>query len=113
MPFAPKGEVARWRIVLEVLRQTAPGDTITYAQIGQALGLDPEADRHAIQMAMRRAAHEFEHETIPVPNTGYRIAPRRTVAVPQEFAPLMNLLVDLSKRVAQLEQSAAGKEPRV
>lgn len=50
---------------------------LTYENMGSALDLDPDEDRHAIQMAMRRAAREHEvmdKRTIePVANEGYRV----------------------------------------
>jgi hypothetical protein len=76
-PFTPKGDRARWRAVYDLLRGSAVGDVITYEQIGEALDLDPEDDRHRIQMAVRRAAKEHEEQDRRaievVPNSGYRI----------------------------------------
>jgi len=78
-PFIPKGEQARWRIIYGLLTPLKVDDVLTYAQIGQALELDPVSDRHAIQMSMRRAAKELEvenkHALDVVPNVGYRIVP--------------------------------------
>lgn len=77
VPFVPLGEQARWRTVLDLLRKTATGDVVTYEQIGEALSLDADDERHAIQMAVRRAAREHEEEDKraleAVPNVGYRI----------------------------------------
>lgn len=76
-PFQPAGERARWRIVYDLLVKTETGGTVTYEQLGEALDLDPESDRHLIQMAVRRAA--AEHEVLGgraldvVINKGYRI----------------------------------------
>lgn len=76
-PFEAKGDRARWRIVYELLRPLDVGDVITYRTLADALDLHHEADRHAIQMAMRRAAREFEtqdqHAVESVPNQGYRV----------------------------------------
>jgi hypothetical protein len=76
-PFQPAGERARWRVIYDLLRDAETGSVITYEDIGEALGLEPDKDRHAIQMAMRRAAAEHEREdkraVDPVPNEGYRI----------------------------------------
>jgi hypothetical protein len=76
-PFQPIGDRARWRVIYDMLTKADVDDVITYEQIGTALGLDPEADRHIIQMAMRRAAREHEvsdNRAIDViPNTGYVI----------------------------------------
>lgn len=75
--FQPIGERARWKTVYEMLQATPTDVIITYDELGEALALDPEADRHAIQMAMRRAAAELEAEdkraVDSVPNKGYRI----------------------------------------
>lgn len=76
-PFEPVGEVARWRTLYALLQQMGVGQVLTYKAMGEALDLDPEADRHTIQVAMRRASKEFEaedkHATEAVPNVGYRI----------------------------------------
>lgn len=76
-PFEPTGDRARWRVLYEHLRDKRPGDMFTYAEMGEALGLDPDADRQTMQLAMRRAAREFEqvdkHALDSVTNVGYRV----------------------------------------
>jgi hypothetical protein len=78
-PFQPAGDQARWRIVYEILRQAPTDAVVTYDELGEALGLDPDGDRHSIQMAMRRAGVELETEDKraidSVPNKGYRVVP--------------------------------------
>lgn len=75
--FAPHGDRARWRDIYDLLCAARVDDVVTYEQMAHALGLDAVADRHRIQMAVRRAAQE--HETVDkravdsVPNVGYRI----------------------------------------
>ena len=95
-PFIPTGDHARWRIVYDLLTKAAVNDTITYEEMGEALDLDPADDRHAIQMAVRRAAREHEvrdnRALDAVPNVGYRI-----VQVPEHL--------DLARR----HQRKAGK----
>jgi hypothetical protein len=53
------------------------GDVVSYAEMGDALGLSPDGDRHSIQMALRRAAREYEvtdnRALEAVPNKGYRV----------------------------------------
>lgn len=75
--FTPIGDQSRWRSVYALLQQTETNGTVTYEQLGEALDLDPVKDRHAIQMAMRRAAKESEEvdkrSVDSVPNVGYRI----------------------------------------
>lgn len=84
MPFEPAGDTARWRIVYGLLVKASVDQVITYEDMGNALNLDPDGDRHAIQMAVRRAAKE--HEVLDgraldvVPNAGYRI-----VTVPEHL----------------------------
>lgn len=77
--FEPKGERARWRTLYAMLQELAVDDVFTYAAMADALELDATDDRHAIQMAMRRASKELEtkdkHATEVVPNIGYRIVP--------------------------------------
>lgn len=76
-PFKPIGDRARWRTVYDLLCKTPTGDVLTYEAIGAALGLDPESERHVIQMAVRRAAKEHEEADKRaievVPNAGYRV----------------------------------------
>lgn len=78
-PFRPLGERARWRVIYDMLKKASVDDVITYESLGEALDLDPEADRHVIQMAMRRAGREHEvndkRAIDVVPNTGYVIVP--------------------------------------
>jgi chromosome segregation ATPase len=80
-PFRPAGDQARWKAVYELLKTTAVGDVVSYERIAGALELDPVRHRHAIQMAMRRAAAEHElvdkRAVAAVPNEGYRIVPVR------------------------------------
>lgn len=75
--FQPLGQEARWRTVYEVLLRAETDSIVTYEELGAALNLDPIEDRHAIQMAMRRASKEHEEvdkrSTDAVPNVGYRI----------------------------------------
>lgn len=76
-PFEPIGDQARWKTVYAVLEGKVIGDVVTYVELGEALELDPDEDRHAIQMAVRRAAKEFaevrRHALDALPNEGYRV----------------------------------------
>lgn len=77
-PFEPHGERARWRIVYEdLLSDRDENHVVTYEQLADALDMDAEADRHTIQMAVRRAAKELEEvdkqALDAIPNVGYRI----------------------------------------
>jgi hypothetical protein len=76
--FQPAGERARWHTVYDILCKAETGSIVTYEDLGAELGLNADVDRHAIQMAVRRAA--IEHEQVDkraidaIPNVGYRIA---------------------------------------
>lgn len=76
-PFEPAGETARWRILYGLLAKTAVDGVLTYEAMAEALELDPETDRHTIQVAMRRAGSELEsvekHAVEAVQNVGYRV----------------------------------------
>lgn len=76
-PFEPTGRQARWRTLYEQLNKLDVGAVLTYEEMGKLLDLDPVSDRHALQMAMRRAAHELEqldkHAVDAVPTVGYRV----------------------------------------
>lgn len=75
--FQPLGEQARWKIIYELLQAADVGSIINYTDMGNALDLDPDEDRHAIQMAFRKAAREYlirdDRATESVPNVGYRV----------------------------------------
>ena len=75
--FRPIGERARWRMVYDLMRQAKLGDTVTYADMAKALGLNAKRDKHALQMAARRAGLELEkadHRAADaVRGVGYRI----------------------------------------
>ena len=66
--FQPVGKDARWRIIYGLLLETPVDGVVTYAQMGDAIGLDPDKDRHAIQ-------HEQldKRAVDAVPNVGYRV----------------------------------------
>lgn len=76
-PFKPSGPIARWRLIYDILTAKDIDDSITYDDMAAVLDLDPVEDRHAIQMAVRRAAKEYEEVDLralePIPNRGYRI----------------------------------------
>jgi hypothetical protein len=76
-PFQPAGEVARWRVVYDLLREVPTGEILTYEVVGKALDLDPDMDRHRIQMAVRPAAkhhEEWDKRSVEaVANEGYRV----------------------------------------
>lgn len=76
-PFESLGEVARWKIIYNLVKASEHGTVLTYAELGAALDLHPLQDRHTIQMAMRRAAKQSEREDgralESVRGKGYRI----------------------------------------
>lgn len=79
--FEPVGDRARWLVVYDLLVATETNGVVTYEAMGEALALDPVADRTTLQGVMRRAAKE--HETVDkravtaVPNMGYRVVEPR------------------------------------
>jgi hypothetical protein len=77
-PFAPKGEVAQWRVVYRLFQQAEVGATLTYDELGSALDMDPKEDRHRIQAAARKASEKFlrvdDRAVEVVPEVGYRLA---------------------------------------
>lgn len=76
-PFTPRGDNARWRIIYNLLKPLQVGELLTYEEMGKALDLDPRKERVTIQLAMRRAAQEFEEvqkrAVDVVTNEGYRV----------------------------------------
>lgn len=76
-PFEPIGDRPRWAVIHDILASSATGSVVTYEVMADALGLHAERDKHAIQMAMRRAARHYaqthNRAVEAVPNKGYRI----------------------------------------
>lgn len=76
-PFTPAGDRARWKVIYDQLAKLSTGGTLTYTEIGRMLSLDPDEDRHKIQMAVRRAAQELLQVDLrsvtSVPNVGYQV----------------------------------------
>jgi len=81
--FKPLGERSRWRMIYELFQKAKIGETVTYEQIGEALGLHPKRHRHEMQMAARRASVELarvdRHEVDAVRNVGYRVVEHREI----------------------------------
>ena len=75
--FEPIGKQARWRTVYEHLSATPVNGIVTYGELGEALGLDPDRGRSLIQQAVHRAARhheELDKRAIDViPGKGYRV----------------------------------------
>lgn len=75
--FKPIGERARWRMIYELMQSAELGGVVTYAAMAEALGLHERADRHALQMAARRAGLELEkvdkRAVDAVKGIGYRV----------------------------------------
>jgi hypothetical protein len=95
-PFEPVGPIARWRVIYDLLRPLKVGEILTYEAMATALKLDPETDRHVIQMSARRALKELlniDHRASKaIVNVGYR------VAKPAEH---VTLAVDRNKRAGR------------
>lgn len=77
--FEPLGEVARWRMIVAAFHDAEHGTVITYAQLGEVLGLDPGSPRDlgAIQGAVRSAqvamSRDHSKSLAAVTGIGYRI----------------------------------------
>jgi hypothetical protein len=76
-PFEPIGGQARWKTAYELLATTPMDGIVTYTELGDALGLDPDDDRSTIQQAVHRAAKQHEEDDKRaidvIPGKGYRI----------------------------------------
>jgi hypothetical protein len=117
-PFTPIGDQARWRTVYALLTPLNVDDVLTYEQIGEALELDPSGDRHTIQMAMRRAAREYETEANRaldvVPNVGYRVvaAPEHLVLAKRQQRRAGKALARGHSKVVHVDLSSVEPEVR-
>lgn len=116
-PFKAIGEQARWRTIYEILSATGTGEVLTYKEMAEALDLDPDEQRHTIQMAMRRAA--IEHEKFDkraveaVANVGYRVVlpPEHMRLAKQQQARSSRALVAGRSKVVNVDLN--GLEPDV
>lgn len=76
-PFEPVNGQARWKTIYALFQESEIDEIVTYEVIGERLELHPVDDRHAIQMAARRAAKQYleddDRAVEPVQNVGYRI----------------------------------------
>jgi hypothetical protein len=76
-PFVPSGRQARWKTIYDLLTTKQVGELLSYVEMAEVLRLNPVKERSVIQLAMRRAAREFEvvnkHAVSVVVNEGYRI----------------------------------------
>lgn len=117
-PFHPLGDRSRWRIVYEDLFRDAGENTvITYEQLGELLSLDPSAERHPIQMAVRRASKELEevdkHALEAVANVGYRVVfPREHMKLARRQQRRSNRAL-ASGRSKVVNVDMTGMEPEV
>jgi uncharacterized HAD superfamily protein len=74
------GEVARWRILYDAMFKLKPGDLITYADMGDMLGLDIDVTAHKAMLhgALRKAVDELlaRHRMVfhLVRGRGYQVA---------------------------------------
>lgn len=80
--FKPAGGRARWRVLYDLLCATETGEVLTYKDMAEALGVDPDADRQTLRSAMSRAAKEHQRvdkrSVEAITNEGYRVvAPER------------------------------------
>jgi hypothetical protein len=74
--FEPKGTVAEWRMLYELLRAKDYGELAAFEELDAALGRDFRANRSPIGRA-RRELHGDRKTLITVRGVGYRIAESR------------------------------------
>jgi hypothetical protein len=117
-PFTPVGDQARWRILYDLLVKAGVGDVVTYGAMGGALDLDPDEDRHAIQMALRRAAREYEvmdsRALEAVPNEGYRVVePQRHLVLARQHQKKAGRSLDRGRsKVEHVDLAGVDDETR-
>lgn len=72
-PFEPRDGVAVWSILYDRLSAASINDVVTYTELSELI----DADRAAVQSAVRRAAKELssidKRALVAVPNVGYRV----------------------------------------
>jgi polyhydroxyalkanoate synthesis regulator phasin len=117
-PFEPVGELARWRVLYEMLRPIQPDGVLSYEEMADALTLDPVADKTTIQLAMRRAARELEvrdnRAVDSVRNVGYRVvfAPEHLELAERHQRKARGALVRSSSKVKHVDFGALDQESR-
>lgn len=74
-PFEPKGDVAQWRVVYDMLVKLEIGDLLRYEDLLEALDMKA---RERVRGPVRKAAavwgEEFHRALVPVYGIGYRVA---------------------------------------
>jgi hypothetical protein len=72
---------SRRQVVLDLCKTKSPHDVVTYEELGQALDLDPVADRTIIQGTVQHANQsllkEYQRGMQVIPNTGYQVLEAR------------------------------------
>lgn len=115
-PFEPVGEVARWRVLYEILRPILPDGVLTYEDMAEALDLDPVRDKTTIQLAMRRAARELEQvdnrAVDSVRNVGYRVvqAQEHLTLAERHHRKARGQLVRSNSKVQHVDRNALDQE---
>jgi DNA-binding winged helix-turn-helix (wHTH) protein len=78
--FAPKGQIAEWRKVYDVLRELQIGDVLRYDALDEILGrsfISEGAKRNPLERA-RRELEDVDRRTLAaVPRVGYRVVEPR------------------------------------
>lgn len=76
-PFEPKGDVAEWRLAYRAIEGLRVGDTITHAELDEALGRPFVDDRGPIYRAVRELEDEQKRTMTVVRGRGYRVVEAR------------------------------------
>lgn len=75
--FDPKGDEARWRAIYPLFEDSSEDDVVTYDELAEALGMDANHDRMAIQGVVgqlrRKLLVKTDKAFVSVRNKGYRI----------------------------------------
>lgn len=72
-PFQPKGEVARWVLVYENLRDLEPGTVVTYAELSEWAGVDIRYDRSPVERAKKELLEKEQRGLTNEREVGYRV----------------------------------------
>lgn len=77
MNFDPKGDEARWKAIFPLFERAAEDDVVTYDELAEALGMDANHDRMAIQgivgQLRRKLLVKTDKAFVSVRNKGYRV----------------------------------------
>jgi hypothetical protein len=73
-PFEPKGDVAEWRLVYDIIRKRDPDEPVTIEELEEALSRPLGQNRSPVYRAIRELEENDSRTLSTVRGVGYRVA---------------------------------------